>query len=73
MRRLLVVAALLTVPVLNMAQQPATPSAPPLAPKMASDGVAGIQGLQGNGVLWVNDYKGKSGKAKIFPKTKPGQ
>mgnify|MGYP003579342748 CR=1 FL=1 len=37
MRRLLIVAALLGVPVVTMAQQPAAPSAPPNAPKMASD------------------------------------
>ena len=43
MRRLLVVAALLIVPVLNaMAQQPATPSAQPQAPKMASDDVMAL-------------------------------
>ena len=42
MRRLLVVAALLIAPVLIMAQQPATPSAPPLAPKMASDEVMAL-------------------------------
>ena len=39
MRRLLIVVALLAVPVLVMAQQPATPAAQPKAPKMASDDV----------------------------------
>ena len=42
MRRLLVAAALSIAPVLTMAQQPATPSAPPLAPKMASDEVMAL-------------------------------
>ena len=42
MRRLLVVAALLAVPVLTMAQQPATPSAPAEGPKMASDDVMAL-------------------------------
>ena len=42
MRRLLVVAALLIAPVPIMAQQPATPSAPPLATKMASDEVMAL-------------------------------
>jgi hypothetical protein len=42
MRRLLMVAALLAVPVFTMAQQPATPAAPPLAPKMASDDVMAL-------------------------------
>ena len=42
MRRLLVVGMLLTVPGLSMAQQPATPSAQPQAPKMASDEVMAL-------------------------------
>ena len=42
MRRLLVAAALSIAPVLTMAQQPATPSAAPLAPKMASDEVMAL-------------------------------
>jgi hypothetical protein len=42
MRRLLVVAALLAVPVLTLAQQPATPSAGPKAQKMASDDVMAL-------------------------------
>jgi len=42
MRRLLIVAALLAVPVVTMAQQPAAPSAPPNAPKMASDDVMAL-------------------------------
>ncbi|HEX6214861.1 MAG TPA: rhodanese-like domain-containing protein [Vicinamibacterales bacterium] len=43
MRRLLVVFALLAVPVVTMAQQPATPAAPqPKAQKMASDGVMAL-------------------------------
>jgi len=42
MRRLLIVAALLAVPVVTMAQQPAAPSAPPNAPKMASDDVLAL-------------------------------
>jgi hypothetical protein len=37
MRRFLVVAALLAVPVMTMARQSATPAAQPQAPKMASD------------------------------------
>ena len=42
MRRLLMVAALLAVPVHTMAQSPATPAAPPQAPKMASDDVMAL-------------------------------
>ena len=47
MRRLLAVGMLLGVPILAMslnamAQQPATPSAPPQAPKMASDDVMAL-------------------------------
>ena len=42
MRRLLIVAALLAVPVVTMAQQPAAPSAQPNAPKMASDDVMAL-------------------------------
>jgi hypothetical protein len=42
MRRLLVVGMLLTAPGLSMAQQPATPSTPPQAPKMASDEVMAL-------------------------------
>jgi hypothetical protein len=47
MRRLLVVAAFWIAPILAasgsaMAQQPVTPSAPPLAPKMASDEVMAL-------------------------------
>jgi hypothetical protein len=42
MRRLLVVLGLLTVPVVTMAQQPATPSPQPQAPKMASDDVMAL-------------------------------
>ncbi len=42
MRRLLVVAALSIAPILTMAQQPPTPSAQPLAPKMASDDVMAL-------------------------------
>lgn len=42
MRRLLVVAMLLVVPVFAMAQQPATPAAQPQAPKMASDDVMAL-------------------------------
>ncbi len=42
MRRLLVVGMLLTVPGLSMAQQPATPSTQPQAPKMASDEVMAL-------------------------------
>jgi hypothetical protein len=43
MRRLLVVFALLAVPVVTMAQQPATPAAPqPKAQKMASDDVMAL-------------------------------
>ena len=42
MRRLLVVAMLLAVPVFAMAQQPATPAAQPQAPKMASDDVMAL-------------------------------
>ena len=41
MRRLLIVAALLAVPVVTMAQPPA-PSAQPNAPKMASDDVMAL-------------------------------
>ncbi|HET9703938.1 MAG TPA: rhodanese-like domain-containing protein [Vicinamibacterales bacterium] len=41
MRRLLTVAALLAIPVLTMAQQPAAP-AQPTAPKMASDEVMAL-------------------------------
>ena len=39
MRRLLIVAALLAMPVVTMAQPPATPAAQPKAQKMASDDV----------------------------------
>ena len=42
MTRVLMVAALLAVPVLMMAQQPATPAAQPQAPKMASDDVMAL-------------------------------
>lgn len=42
MRRLLVVAALLAVPAITMAQQQATPAAQPNAPKMASDDVMAL-------------------------------
>jgi hypothetical protein len=42
MRRLLVVAALLIAPAVSLAQQPATPSAAPQAPKMASDEVMAL-------------------------------
>lgn len=43
MRRLLLLATLLAVPVLAMAQPPAgTPSTPPTAPKMASDDVMAL-------------------------------
>ena len=42
MRRLLVVLALLIVPVVTTAQQPATPSTQPQAPKMASDDVMAL-------------------------------
>ena len=42
MRRLLVAGMLLAAPVLIMAQQPATPSAQPQAPKMASDDVMAL-------------------------------
>jgi hypothetical protein len=43
MRRLLVIAALLAVPVDTMARQPATPAAPqPKAQKMASDDVMAL-------------------------------
>lgn len=42
MRRLLVVAALLAVPVVTMTQQPATPAAQPKAEKMASDDVLAL-------------------------------
>lgn len=42
MRRLLVVGMLLVVPVMTMAQQPATPSTQPQAPKMASDEVMAL-------------------------------
>jgi hypothetical protein len=42
MRRLLVVFMLLVLPVLTMAQQPATPSTQPPAPKMAADEVMAL-------------------------------
>ena len=42
MRRLLVVATLLVVPAMTIAQQPATPSAQPKAEKMASDDVMAL-------------------------------
>ena len=42
MRRLLVAGMLVAVPVLIMAQQPAAPSGPPQAPKMASDDVMAL-------------------------------
>ena len=42
MRRLLVAMALLAVPAITMAQQPATSAAPPKAPKMASDDVMAL-------------------------------
>ena len=42
MRRLLIAVALLAVPVIAMAQQPATPAAQPKAQKMASDDVMAL-------------------------------
>ena len=42
MRRLLVVAALLTVPVVTMTQQPPNPAAQPKAERMASDDVLAL-------------------------------
>ena len=42
MRRLLAVAALLAVPVVTMAQQPASPAAQPKAERMASDDVLAL-------------------------------
>lgn len=42
MRRLLMVSMLLAVPAFTMAQQPAASSAPPQAPKMASDDVMAL-------------------------------
>jgi len=52
MRRLLVVCILLIVPILTMAQQPATPSTQPQAPKMASDDVMAL--LEKGGVFFLD-------------------